>query len=493
MRRGLAWAVLVAALYVLALAYPVHRHVIGALSDFYRWYAPDADRIVAGLFPLNTFNPPGYPFLLALVHPLTGDHWTSGKWLSLLAAGGSGVLAFVLHRRLFGAGPALLAVSILLLSGVFTRYAISAMTDVPFLCACLAAVVVIAGGRPGEARTAIAGGVLSGVATLLRYNGAFLLVPGVVGALAGERTRRARVGLAALYLGSFLATVAPWWWLNAEQHGAAVPSGHHIDVARALELGRPERPFTSLADVVLHDPARFAWRYAGRVARTFAQSLGASLALLPVGPLAVLGVGLCLAWHRRRPIVLALVAALAFLLGMSLTHWETRYFFFLLAVYAGFAAFAIFEIGRAAGRWLGSPRAARVAVAALALWILLPSAGRTARVARVTLERQPVEILPAARYLERAAAPGATIMAVRAHIPYLSGHEWRELPPAGSVDELAAVLRASPPDYLVFDRWLRRLHPALRALATPAERPSWLEPVYRDDGVLVYAVRLGER
>ena len=137
-------------LYILILALPVHRHVVGVFSDFYRFYAPDADRIAAGEFPQNTYNPPGYPAVLALASRVTGDHFTAGKWMSLLAGGLSGLLAFFLHRRLFGKGPALLAVVILLSSPTFTTYAISPMTDVPFVAVCLAAMLAIADERPED-------------------------------------------------------------------------------------------------------------------------------------------------------------------------------------------------------------------------------------------------------------------------------------------------------------------------------------------------------
>lgn len=187
--------------------------------------------------------------------------------------------------------------------------------------------------------------------------------------------------------------------------------------------------------------------------------------------------------------MIVLIGALSFLLVMSLTHWEKRYFLFLLACYGGFAAFAIFEIARMIGRVLRSAMAARLMVAALALVILIPSTERSWRAVRTTLERQPIELLPAARYLDTVAAPGATVMAVRAQIAYLSRRPWREMPDAGSVDELRIILRAGPPDYLVYDvRW-GRFRKRLGALASPDASIPWLQPIYRDASVVVYAVQ----
>jgi hypothetical protein len=202
------------------------------------------------------------------------------------------------------------------------------------------------------------------------------------------------------------------------------------------------------------------------------------------------GVSLILARHRRRPVLLVLLAALSFLLLMSLTHWERRYFFFMLVSNSGFAAFAIVEIGRWIRRAFDSPIAARVAVAALVLWIVVPSIVLVWGAAARTLSRQPVELLPAARHLDGVAPPGATVMSVRAQMAYLSRRQWRPMPGADSLDELRELLRERPPDYLVYDRWGRRFIPQLKALADPSGSPAWLHPVYSDPRVAVYRVEL---
>jgi len=489
-----AWllALAISVLYVLILAYPVHLHRVGGFSDFYVRFAPDADRIAAGEFPQNTYNPPGYPVLLALASPLTGDHFTSGKWMSLLAAGLIGVLIFCLVRRLFGPGPALLAVPIVLLSHSFTTYSITAMADVPFLCVCLGALLATTIDRPARWWPAILGGLLSGAAYLIRYNGVFLLVPGLLGMLWREDARTSGSKLGAVYLGSFLLTIASWGWLNYTHHGSPVYSTNYLDVVRAFRLDGGGRPFTSFADVVSRDPGRLAWGYAGNVGPTLVNGFGASLALLPVGPLAAVGIVLSLVRHRRRPVILVLVGALTFVLLMSFTHWERRYHFFPLACYSGFAAFAVFQIGHAVGRILGSPMAARIVMTALVLVVVIPSGGRAWDAVRISLKRQPIELLPAARYLDSVAPPGATVMAVRAQIAYLSRRQFRELPNAGSVDELRSILSERPPDYIVFDRW-GRFRRSLTTLAKPDGSIPWLNPVFNDGAVVVYAVQLDRR
>jgi 4-amino-4-deoxy-L-arabinose transferase-like glycosyltransferase len=490
-RKALLVALAMGVLYIVALAYPVHRHVVGAFSDFYVRFAPDADRVAAGEFPRNTYNPPGYPTLLALASPLTGDHFTTAKWMSLLAGGLTGALAFVLFRRLFEPGPALLAVPIVLTSAVFATYAISAMTDVPFVLLCLVVMIATTREGPHRLRGVIVSGVLCGVAYLIRYNAVFLLVPGLVAALWGQRRWTARAGYGGAYLASVLVTVAPWLWMNYTHHGSPFYSTNYEDVARAFEITR-STPFTSLGDVLFHAPTRFARGYITNLGYTFFQTLGAGLALLPVGPLAAIGMGLCLARHRRKPVLLVLLAALSFLLVMSLTHWERRYFFFILVCYSGFAAFAIFEIARWVGRALGSTMASHATMAVLVLWIVIPSIVTVWQAAAKTLSRQPVELLPAAEVVRREAPPRATVMAVRAQMAYLSRREWRPLPGADSLPALKTLLHQDPPGYIVYDRWARKYLPQLKALLDPAASPSWLRAVYSQPGIVVYRVQMDQ-
>ena len=490
-RKALPLALALGALYVAALAYPVHRHVVGAFSDFYVRFAPDADRVAAAEFPRNTYNPPGYPVLLVLASPLTGDHFTTGKWMSLFAGGLTGVFVFVLFRRVFGPGPALLAVPIVLTSAVFATYAITAMTDVPFVLVCLVAMIAITSTGPRRLRTAILSGVLCGVAYLIRYNAVFLVVPGLVAALWGKRTWSSRVGLGAAFLASLLVTVSPWLWMNYTHHGSPFYSTNYEDVARAFGFTR-STPFTSLPDVLRHDPVRFARRYASNLCYTFYQTLGAGLTLLPVGPLAAAGIGLSLVRERRRPVALVLLAMLSFLLVMSLTHWEKRYFFFILTCYSGFFAFAIFEIARWAGRAFGSVMAARVTMAALALWIIVPSVVTVWQAAARTLSRQPVELLPAAEVVRREASSRAAVMAGRAQMAYLSRREWRPLPDADSVEGLKTLLGQDPPGFIVYDRWARKYNPRLKALADPTASPPWLRAIYSHPSIVVYRVEMDQ-
>jgi hypothetical protein len=112
-------------------------------TDFYHLYAPDADRLLAGSVPRHTNNTgPVYPLILALLYPLTGDHFASGKAVSSLAALVAALTAFTLFRGLFGAAIGLLGLVFVLTNTDFVRFSVQATTDMLFLAVTVPAVLV---------------------------------------------------------------------------------------------------------------------------------------------------------------------------------------------------------------------------------------------------------------------------------------------------------------------------------------------------------------
>jgi hypothetical protein len=331
--------------------------------------------------------------------------------------------------------------------------------------------IAITSEGPHRLRAVILSGVLCGIAYLIRYNAVFLLVPGLAAALWGERRWSSRATLGAAYLASFLVTVAPWLWMNYTHHGSPFYSTNYEDVARAFDITR-STPFTSLADVLLHDPARFARRYVSNLGYTFFQTLGAGLALLPVGPLAAMGIGLSLARNRRRPVFLVLLAALSFLLVMSLTPLGEALFLLHPRLLQRVRGVRRLRDRRWVGRALGSMMAAQATMAVLVLWIVVPSIVTVWQAAAKTLSRQPVELLPAAEVVRREAAPRATVMAVRAQMAYLSRREWRPLPGADSVEGTQGPPAAGPAGLRRLRSVGAEVHAGAQVPAGPCRQPA---------------------
>ncbi|HEY8462266.1 MAG TPA: glycosyltransferase family 39 protein, partial [Blastocatellia bacterium] len=163
---------LICLVHFFALAYIARQHPFGNYAtetDFYHYYAPDAERLAAGQFPQNAYQGPGYPATLALVARLTGtsgDLFTAGKWISVVCAVLCGLLVFVLFARLFGYWVGVGAQLLTAVSGEFPQFSINAATDVFFLLLCLAVLVVFTDDRIAPRRRVALSGAIAGAVYL---------------------------------------------------------------------------------------------------------------------------------------------------------------------------------------------------------------------------------------------------------------------------------------------------------------------------------------
>jgi hypothetical protein len=304
----------------------------------------------------------------------------------------------------------------------------------------------------------------------------------------------------ALYLAGVLAVVSPWLVANQWIHGTPLYHRAHLMLA-VLVHGLPRDldglrdaalRFDSVGEVIGLDPLGFAVRYLRNVVTTLANSLGAPLAVLPLGVLAVAG-GLAVARRgettRARPLV---ASVLFYLAVVALVHWESRYFLYGYVVYAGLAAHAV---GLAAARARPSRGRSVALFVVLAAAVLVPALVRTPRRTAELMRDQPLALLDAAKAL-RGAPGGVTprIMGRKPHLAYLAGGEWIFLPRTESLGGLRAALCQAAADYVVYDDAARKLRPALTALGDPRAAVPWLRPVHVDLGapLIVYAVALGD-
>jgi hypothetical protein len=505
--RSLAIALVVA--YVVVMAWVAQQRVVGDYlkeTDFYHLYAPDADRIASGHPPENTFNTgPAYPLFLALVFPVTGDHFAAGKLISLTAASVTALAAFRLFRGLFGAAAGCLGLLFLLTSADFARFSVQATTDMPFLAVAVSAMLAISRGVAGGGSWiwAVAGG-LSGLGYLVRYNGLFLVPTGIFGLLTSGRRRASLLRAAALYLLSLLVVVSPWLVLSARLHGTPFFNRTYLMMAiAAYGLRRnldgvydaAER-FRSVGEVVRYDPGRFVAQYVRNLSSTLANTLAVPLAVLPMGVLAVAGtIGVATRRERRRARPY-LVSLALFLLVVALVHWESRYVLYLGVGCAGLAAQAVVRLAEEARRrWGLTFRQAQVVLGLLALAVLVPALVRTPLRVSEMLRRQPVELLAAAEKLRNLAGPGTRIMGRKPHLAYLSRGEWVFLPDVDSIEALREALCRRPAAYLVYDDAARKLRRGLAPLGDPSTSVPWLTPVHVNPTapLIVYAVALDGR
>src|SRR5262245_49403062 len=311
--------ILISLIHLLTLAYLARRHPFGNYAtetDFYQFYAPDAERLAAIQFPQNTFQGPGYPATLAVVAKLagmSGDLFTVGKWMSVVCAVLCGLLVFVLFARLFGYWAGVGAQLIATVSGEFPQFSINAATDVFFLLLCLTALVVFTGERLAPPWRVALTGALAGAVYLTRYNGLFLPIACLVGITLLDFFKQrwlGRLALSAIFVALFLGVSSPWLIANYKRHGSPFYNTNYLNIAtefypelvanktnqdatRALAAA-----FHSFGDVVGYDPRRLMSRYPANLYKSLRNNFKETLVNHLVAGMAAFGVLVALA--RRR-------------------------------------------------------------------------------------------------------------------------------------------------------------------------------------------------
>ena len=492
--------------YLLTLAYLARFHPFGTYAtetDFYHLFAPDAERLAAGRFPENPYQGPGYPAALALVGGIAGDLFTAGKWISIVAAALVAYLAFVLFARLFGYWTGVGAALLVMVSGEFPQFGINATSDAFFLLLCAVALVLLAGKRPAARPRAALLGAVTGYAFLTRTNGLFLVPVCILGILwldTFESRRGERIRLVALFAAVCLLVMSPWMYANWRHHGNPFYNANYLNIATEfypeLSEGRTnqdgtrrlEETFHSFGDVVRFAPGRMLAHYPVNVLESVRLSAG-TLVSPWVGCLALAGAALVAFERRSRTALLLVIAGGLYFLLLGFIHWESRYYFFIMFLYAGFAiAAAVRLLDLARSRGLLRHRA--FDLLPVALWLVMfgtslaYSRGSFARF----LASHPTEVLDACEYLKGAHVTGARILSRKPHLPYLCRQEWVFFPPAQSLSDFEQWLRRNPVDYVTFSSIELARRPGLAVLRDPKRAPAWLEAVWTNPGKALFVL-----
>ena len=290
---------------------------------------------LAGSFPGGTSNPDldgvlradgfynlGYPLLLWLARPFTGDNpFLAARLVAALSAALLLGAAWWLARRLLGRGPALLALLMLALSPLVVEYALYVGTDMPFAALCvlaLALLVPIAGQDSTPSYTLqftmIAAGVTAGAAFLIRHPGLLLLPFGYLCIwLQRDRSAEARLQSRSqrltfsllLFTLAFLITISLQLYVNFRDAGAPLYSQQAKNVWQAVfgdgDWGRwgEANDAIGLGQVIAQDPARFLANWwanlrgfvgtGGEDTREFGQAAQLRLLGFPANWLAIVG------------------------------------------------------------------------------------------------------------------------------------------------------------------------------------------------------------
>ncbi len=513
--RWLYWSlpVLICLAHFLTLSYLARQHPFGNFAtetDFYHFYAPDAERLAAGQFPTNTYQGPGYPAMLALTAKLTGgDLFTIGKWLSVVCGVLCGLLTFVIFTRLFSYWVGLGAQLIAIVSGEFPQFSINAATDVFFLLPCLGVVALFTSGWLSVRWRVALAGALAGLAYLTRYNGLFLLAACLLAIVLLNRFNqvwRERLILSAIIVIAFFVAASPWLYANYKHRGSPFYNTNYLNLATAfypeLVAGETnqdatralEEKFHSFGDVLRYDPKRMIAHYPANLYESLRLSLNDSLIYQWAGWAALLGVALALIKRRSKMLLFVLSAGVIYLLLMALNHWETRYYFFLMVLYAGFASYSLSVISKLVGArfWNWNPPFADVTIVLsipaligfvlfAAMWAMSFSESR--KDVTKFLAGQPMELIAARDYLNTVNPQGARlrIVARKPHLPYLSRNEWVFFPQVKSLDEFRAWVESNNVDYIAIGKRELKERKELTSLGDPKKAPGWLRAAWVND------------
>lgn len=491
---------LIAFLLLIALHFVARLHPYGTYTvetDFYQYYAPDSESLGQGQFPQDTYRGPGYAFALAVVTKLTGDVFLSGKLISAMSAALIALLTFLLFDQLFGYATAISAELLVVVAPQFATFAITATTDIFFLLLCLAALVIFLRESIAPRWRVALTAMLTSFAYLTRYNGLFLLVTFLVGLLLLNHFQlswRERLQKSAVFIGVFCLFALPWLYANYRHTGSPFYNTNYLNIAtefypdlaqgNMLQEGTRglSEKFHSLGEVLRYDPKRLVLHYPKNLFATVKASLSTNLVDYRIGGLALLGVAF--AWLRRRhkALLLVLLSAAVFLLLLALTHWESRYGFYVMVLYAGFASYALFR----PLEWLREknrcqPQAFILLPIGLLVGLGFFSVAASRKELTKFLSSHPTEIIAARDYLQSQGVSHPRILARKPHLAFMTRGEWIFFPQVKSLDELREWLRDNPVDYIAFGIREVQARPELDSLKDPAKAPIWLQPVWTND------------
>lgn len=507
--RGIAaspWSIGLAALCLLAAIVQVslQRTVlgIGAESDFAGVFGREAQRILLGE-PLELhYHPPGYSFVVALGHVLTGDWLNAGLWISGISALALLATSIATYRKLAGTAASWGALLACACSMPFLVYASVASSDMMFaaLVYLLLAFVVLALAKPDRVMIWAGCGAAAACVLLTRTNGlaaaAVLLLPFLV---PGHVAGRAR-NLAAVSVGFFLPLLA--WVAYALHTGSPMqPVRSYLNIA-VLAYGDPSGTWSeqmnrfqatmhSMSDVLAYDPGRLVRRVASNLVQMPIRA-ARSLTWPPLALLAVPGVVIMLIRHRT-PALLACF----FLIGgitavSSIPDFISRFHLILVPLIGAMAGVTFAWVLDRFGAGLVT-RSLLAATAFVAVGFLGASeyAKVLPRLER-PVQREFAEAIP---YILRQTESDATLVARNPNLSFETGRRRLYVPEVGTASELFRAmcrdLDRTHPAYLhLGEREQHHRSDLVQDLA--ALEVSWLEPVAR--GTLtawtLYRIRL---
>ena len=462
-------------------------------------YVGQAEQLLAGTLPKDPFRPPLYPLLTAGLGLAIGDPFAAARLISNLAAAALAWIAWRTGREL---GDDTIASWAFAATAVNPNlWILGQHTTTDMTLGALAAGALLAGliylKRPGPRPAWIAGALL-GLAAFTRGNAIFLL-PGLLlafllaGRPFGPRVRHlvyavlaALPGYAALWTWRFVAFGNPFHdenWKNVAWKLYGYPDWSYLDRV----------PFHGLGEIVKADPLGILKGGVSELAR-FAESGLAQLVGTPLHAALFVAAGIWLIYRKDRAATWLLGAGFIFLAATAFSFftWGRLLLCLLPAANAVLCA-ALFSLSVVGPGW---PLARKLALGAAAVLVLSLGVKTAFRRLPAFVERHPYLEVATLSRIERKLPAGTRFAGTSPFLERYLTHPYLALPDAFGpelrdpnlyLDRLQRLVRTERISYLVLGELDLRDRP--KGLLGPEPPASWLVPVERGAGVMVWRVR----
>lgn len=477
-------AVLAAVYLIIAslITFSYHRILdFGMESDFLFEFVPLAKHLAEGSLEVGPYRGPVYPILLQAGKAITGDYFTAGLILGLLAAAVTLIVTFSLIRKLFTPEIALAVALLMMANPYFFMYSYQLGTDMLFVALVTSSFYFLLAGDEMNWKRLSASAVLGALAFLTRYNGITILAVPVLILLINpwKLDWKRRSLAAAVFSLVFFASIAPWGLHSLKEKGSFFYSENQRNIAFEIyakdQVSREEfffkgNPFEgmSIPALIRYDPPVFF----GALARNFWQHGVYTFEYLLgwlTSALAVAGLVLLLIRKVTARQATLLLLNLTFFLALLPVHFEIRYPLFMLGALLTLAVCGLFLVN------LNTENRLTRSIPVLALvGLVLYTALNSYQINRGQIASGPAEVVAVADWFKVNVPPerrGISVAARKPHIAYYTGLEYVPLPVASSPSELIQQLKELKVSYLYVGRMESINRPQLRGLLDA--RRSW--------------------
>ncbi len=482
----------IASLYFLVMLWiSLKYHIVGDYgveTDFYWSYVPQARHILEGTIPIEDFHGPIYPMVLALISLVTKDLFHAGVVLSTLAAAASLFLIFELLKKLFRSDIALVGTLIVAVNTTFVQYSYTAGTDMLFMALVTASTFFLLRTEQMQGLNIIISAIIAGIAYLTRYNGIFVAVAAPLAIILAnpfQLAMRERFKTAALFLGAFLMTIAPWGIYCLVEKGSFLYNRNFLNIAYEM-FAKGKMPwdqywsveaqkFTSLTQVIFADPGLFVSTLVRNLFDHLLSDLGKLLGW-HVGAFSLFGIVLFIKEKPNARALAYFIVGVCFFGVLLLVFYGERFSLYLLPIYVVLASKALTWPRLSEYRFWN-----RLHIGGLVALILVGwSALNSYQFNSPNIDSGPREVVSIAQWFERNvphAEHGQIIIARKPHIAYYLDMKMQLFPYVNSYEDLLTEMRKVKASYLYFGLMEAGMRPQFQYLLDPRNAPPELRPL----------------